>query len=91
MNFKLTPQGKEAMLKDAVLRDEAFDWILNASRGEISTNKELYAFIKRHHPSQGARSNWDNRCKRAVRWAVQRAKRRDLIAPTANRGEWKRS
>ena len=78
------------MLKDVVLRDEAFDWILNASREEIFSNKEVYAFIKRKHPSQGTKSNWDDRCKRAVRWAVQRARRRDLISSTDKRGEWER-
>lgn len=77
------------MLKDAALRDEAFDWILGLS-GETFTNKELYAFFKRHHPSPGGKSNWDERCKGAARWAVHRARRRNLILTTGTRGEWKR-
>jgi hypothetical protein len=81
------------MLKNTELQDAAFEWMKGLPKGKTFDNNDLYCFLKQNFSEECSRRGEaasEPRYKNDARWAVQCAKRENLVKDTGIRGRFQR-
>lgn len=81
------------MVKQTELREAAYEWIKELNQNVIFSHDKIYRFLEENFAlecSQRGDAANEPRYKNDARWAVQDAKRDNLVTPTATRGQFRR-